>query len=148
MKHFDYWYSETWGGYVSVTAETREGADEKVRQMDRDELKWHGVLSSLSFEESEIGICSEWDEENTVYLDDCPWDDRRVKGFRAHPVLTLPKNPFSQDELQTISDALVLAIKNASQASELVTYAPAQMAIMKQIKTLRALNTKVCGMME
>ena len=153
MKHFDYYFSESWGGYLSVCADSREQADEKIRGMDRDDFVRSGLTDSVEFNDNEIGFCCEWDEDNAFYHDG-PWKDRVVRKnapffiadkFRAPD----PKPVFSRNELETISDALLLTIQNASKAMTFLSYAPdAQKEILKRIETLRDLNGKVCAMMK
>ena len=153
MKHFDYYFSESWGGYLSVCADSREEADEKIRAMNHDDFIRSGLTDSVAFNDNEIGICCEWDEDNEFYHDE-PWKDRVVRKNAPFFIMDKfcapePKPPFSRDEMNLISDALLLTIQNASKAMTLLSYAPdAQKEIAKRIETLRDLNSKVCGMMK
>lgn len=55
---------------------------------------------------------------------------------------------FTNQELSTISSALITLIHNATTAKALLTDGSTRAYIDKEIDRLVALNVKVCGMME
>lgn len=56
--------------------------------------------------------------------------------------------PFTDEELSLLSDALILAIRENSEAMKHITSSKAKDALEGHIDVLSYLNTKVCNMMK
>lgn len=73
------------------------------------------------------------------------FDDALHKAPEKPPA---PDKVFTYDELELLSNALIIAIQSNNEAAKLTASREVVEAIGRSSKALAALNTKICDMME